>query len=84
MFICWGIFALTITIVCSLVAVWIITNEDLKESDENSLKAPSHDTVYVIVKSEVNEIRMSSYSVNKDSVWIAPISSKVTIKESIK
>lgn len=83
-FICWGIFAVTITILCSLVSVWIISTGETNNASGDGQRTPTNDTVYIVVKPEFNELRVASYSVNKDSIWIAPTSSKVENKKSVK
>jgi hypothetical protein len=77
-FICWGIFVLTVVILSSLVAKWIISTEDTAIRSKNAI---SCDTIYVIVKPELDELRIKSYSENKDSVWVAPLNGRGYIKK---
>lgn len=70
-FICWGIFILTVVTLSSLVAKWIISIENI--ATIKSKNAISCDTIYMIVKPELEELRITSYSENKDSVWVAPL-----------
>ena len=84
-FLCWGIFALTTTALCAFVWNWISSDKNelpLKGDSQTDRK----DTVYVIVKSELDEIRISTHSESKDSVWLAPIktSNRTIIKGDIK
>lgn len=83
-FICWVVFAVTITILCSLVSVWIISTGVPSNASGDGQRMPTNDTVYIVVKPEFNELRVASYLVNKDSIWIAPASSKVGNNKSIK
>ena len=80
-FICWGTFVLTVVILSSLVAKWIISTEDTAII---SKKAISCDTIYMIVKPEFDELRITSYSENKDSVWVAPLNGRGISKKENK
>lgn len=81
-FICWGIFVMTVAILSSLLAKWIISTEDT--ATIKSKKAISCDTLYVIVKPELDELRITSYCENKDSVWIMPLNGRGISKKEIK
>lgn len=81
-FICWGIFILTVVTLSSLVAKWIISIENI--ATIKSKNAISCDTIYMIVKPELEELRITSYSENKDSVWILPLNTRGVSKKANK
>lgn len=81
-YVCVGLFIITITIICSLLFVGITK---LSGGDGQDAEKPQKtDTTYVILQSEIEEVRMAIYSVSKDSIWVAPTSSKVTIRDNRK
>mgnify|MGYP007069874217 CR=1 FL=1 len=84
-FLCWGLFAISTTILCALVWYWISSDKKgFPYKEESNIERI--DTLYVIVKPEIDEFRLSTHSENKDSLWIAPIktSNRTIIKEDIK
>ena len=81
-FICWGIFVLTVVTLSSLFAKWIISIENI--ATIKSKNAISCDTIYMIVKPELEELRITSYSENKDSVWILPLNTRGVSKKANK
>ena len=80
-YICVGLFVITITIICSLLFVGITK---LSGEEQDAEKSNKVDTTYVILQSEIDEVRVATYSVSKDSIWVAPTSSKVTIRDNRK
>ena len=83
-FICWGVFLVTVTTLCSFVFLWIISLENPNIANRKYDKYPTCDTTYVIVKPELDEIRIALYSENKDSVWILPLNTRGVSKKANK
>ena len=84
MFICWVVFLLTVTTLCSFIFLWIISFESSNIAVTQNKKHQSCDTIYMIVKPELDEIRIASYSENKDSVWFLPLNNISVSKKEYK
>lgn len=81
-YVCVGLFVITITIICSLLFVGITKHSGGDKQDAE--KSKKTDTTYVILQSEIDEVRVATYSVSKDSIWVAPTSNKVIIRDNRK
>lgn len=80
MYACICTFAIVTTALCTFVYLSItsIGNSNVNESKYN------RDTICIILRSEIEEVRVNTFSVSKDSLYVAPTSNKLIIHEKTK
>lgn len=83
-YVCVFLFAVTTTIVCAFLFTGITAQSEPNDSAQEKSIPNKADTTYIILQSQIDEVRVATYSVSKDSIWVAPTSNKVTIRDNRK